>query len=57
MSPRGPQREHAFQKKIPSEKKNIFGRQLGEIELFSKNAKTNFAKTRVFEAKTLKRQT
>ena len=57
MSLRGPRGEHAFQKKIPSEKKSLFGRQLSEIELFSKKAKTNFAKTLFLRHKTLKSQT
>ena len=50
------QREHAFQKKIPGEKKSLFGRQLGEIELFSKNTKAILSKTWVFTSQNLKKQ-
>ena len=42
------QREHAFQKKIPGEKKVEKAYKLDVFELFSKNTKANFAKTRVF---------
>jgi len=48
MSLRGPRGEHAFQKKIPGEKKSLFGRQLGEIELFSKKHKSYTLKNTCF---------
>ena len=55
MSLRGPRGEHAFQKKIPGEKMVQKAHKLDAFELFSKNTKANFAKTRVFTSKNSKK--
>ena len=37
------------------EKKGVFGRQLGDFELFSKSVKPNFAKTNLFTSQNLEK--
>ena len=42
---KGPKREDGFQNNNPGNKKNNVGRQLGEVVLFCRTLKTNFAQT------------